>query len=102
RAGATQKHSLAVDSGYFATVADVGIVGLLVLLAIFGRVALLAQDYIRRGAREGWVVLAVLAALMIDALTRSSFIGFPSAFLEMFLLGIALSAARESALAQAP
>src|SRR5262249_20623605 len=95
--GATQKTSLAVDSGSFATVADVGIVGLAVLLAIFGRIALLARDYIRRGAREGWVVLAVLAALMIDALTRSSFIGFPSAFLEMLLLGIALSAARESA-----
>jgi O-antigen ligase len=100
--GATQKSSLAVDSGYFATVADVGIVGLLVLFAIFGRIALLAQDYIRRGAREGWLVLGVLAALMIDALTRSSFVGFPSAFLEMFVLGIALSAARESALAQTP
>lgn len=98
----TQRHSLAVDSGYFATVADVGIVGLIVLLALFGRVAALARSYLSRGAAEAWVVFAVLAALLIDALTRSSFIAFPSAFLEMFVLGIALSAARESAAAQAP
>jgi hypothetical protein len=37
--------------------------------------------------------------MLIDALTRSSFIGFPSAFLEMLVLGIALSAARETAAA---
>jgi hypothetical protein len=100
--GTTQRTSLAVDSGYFATVADVGFVGLAVLLALFGRVAVLARDYVRAGAREAWFALAVLAALLIDALTRSSFIGFPSAFLEMFVLGIALSAARESATAERP
>jgi O-antigen ligase len=99
-AGAQQRHSLAVDSGYFATVADVGLVGLIVLLALFGRAAFLARGYIRQGAKEGWLVLAILAAVLIDALTRSSFIAFPSTFLELFLVGIALSAARESATAQ--
>jgi hypothetical protein len=33
--------------------------------------------------------------LMLDALTRSSFTGFPSAFLGMLLLGLALAAAQE-------
>jgi hypothetical protein len=98
--GAKQKQSLAVDSGYFATIADVGFVGLLVLLAIFARIAYLARGYVLRGAGEAWLALAILAAILIDALTRSSFIGFPSAFLEMFVLGIALSAARESAATQ--
>jgi O-Antigen ligase len=97
--GAQQKQSLAVDSGYFATVADVGFVGLLVLLALLGRIAYLARGYALQGADEAWLALAVLAAMLIDALTRSSFIGFPSAFLEMLVLGIALSAARETAAA---
>ena len=95
--GTKQRNSLAVDSGYFATVADVGIVGLIVLLALFGRIAYLAREHVLRGADEGWLTLAILAAILADAVTRSSFIGFPSAFLEMFLLGIALNAARESA-----
>jgi O-antigen ligase len=98
--GAQQRHSLAVDSGYFATVADVGLVGLIVLLALFGRTAYLAWGYVRQGVSEGWLTLAVLAAVLIDGLTRSSFIAFPSAFLELFLIGIALSAARESAAAR--
>ena len=95
--GTKQRNSLAVDSGYFATVADVGIVGLIVLLALFGRIAYLAREHVLRGADEGWLTLAILAAILADAVTRSSFIGFPSAFLEMFLLGIALNAGRESA-----
>jgi hypothetical protein len=74
-----------VDSGYFATVADVGFVGLLVLLALLGRIAYLARGYALQGADEAWLALAVLAAMLIDALTRSSFIGFPSAFLEMLV-----------------
>ncbi len=92
--GAQQKQSLAVDSGYFATIADVGIVGLIVVLALFGRAAYLARGYALRGSREAWFALAVIAGVMIDALTRSSFIAFPSAFLEMLMIGIALNAAR--------
>jgi hypothetical protein len=94
--GARQEQSLAVDSGYFATIADVGIVGLVVLLALFGRAAYLARGYALRGSQDAWFALAVIAAVLIDALTRSSFIAFPSAFLEMLMIGIALNAARAS------
>jgi len=33
--------------------------------------------------------------LMLDALTRASFTGFPTAFLGLLLVGIALATARE-------
>jgi O-antigen ligase/polysaccharide polymerase Wzy-like membrane protein len=98
--GSQQQQSLAVDSGYFATIADVGIVGLVVLLALFGRAAYLARGYALRGSQEAWFALAVIAAVMIDALTRSSFIAFPSAFLEMLMIGIALNAARAAVTAK--
>lgn len=83
----------AVDSGYFATVADVGVLGLAVLLALFGRAVVLARAATARTRSAGWVALGVLAVMLLDALTRASFTGFPSAFLGMLLLGIALAAA---------
>jgi O-antigen ligase len=90
-----ERRTLTIDSGYFATIADVGLVGLTLLLAIFGRAALLARAAARRGSTEGWFALAAIAVLMIDALTRSSFTGFPTAFLGMLLLGLAVAAAQE-------
>jgi O-antigen ligase len=90
-----KRRSLTVDSGYFATIADVGLVGLVLLLAIFGRAAGLARAAAIRGGSEGWIALAAIAVVMIDALTRSSFTGFPSAFLGMLLVGVALAAAQE-------
>jgi O-antigen ligase len=90
-----ERRTLTIDSGYFATIADVGLVGLVLLLAIFGRAAGLAHAAALRGGSEGWIALAAIAVIMIDALTRSSFTGFPSAFLGMFLIGIALAAAKE-------
>lgn len=85
----------AVDSGYLATVADVGIVGLLVLLMLLGRLWLLGTRAARAGTGAGWVALGVLATLLLDALTRASFTGFPTAFLALLVIGIALAAARE-------
>lgn len=92
-AQAKENRTTAVDSGYFATVADVGALGLLVLLALFGRAAVLAARAARRGDQAGWVALGLLTVMLIDALTRASFTGFPSAFLGMLLLGVALAAA---------
>lgn len=89
------RRTLTIDSGYFATIADVGLVGLVLLLGIFGRAAVLGRAAALRGGSEGWFVLAAIAVLMIDALTRSSFTGFPTAFLGMLLLGLALAAAEE-------
>ena len=83
-----------VDSGYLATVADVGIVGLAVLLALFGRLVALAARAARQQKDAGWLALGLLVTLLLDALARSSFTGFPTAFLALLLVGLALSAAR--------
>jgi hypothetical protein len=85
----------AVDSGYLATVADVGIVGLLVELALFARVFALGLRHVRRGTVKGWLPVSLLLALMLDAVTRASFTGFPTAFLGVLIIGVALAALDE-------
>jgi hypothetical protein len=91
-----QRRSLAIDSGYFATIADVGIVGLVVLLAFFARASALAIFGIQRGSRWGWLALALIIVMTLDAVARASFTGFPTAFIGMLLLGTALAAAAPS------
>ena len=93
--GAATSDAQAVDSGYLATIADVGLVGLAVLLTLFTRLTTDALNSARRGLDEGWFGLAVMATLLIDALTRASFTGFPTAFLGLLLVGVSISAASE-------
>jgi hypothetical protein len=93
---ALEASSSVVDSGYFATVADVGVVGLIVLLALFGRLIALARRAIVRGHAAGWVAAGLLATILLDAVTRASFNGFPTAFLGLLLVGLALAAAEEA------
>jgi uncharacterized membrane protein YhaH (DUF805 family) len=85
--------NVAVDSGYLATMADVGIVGLLVQLALFWRLLSLGAKAARAGDRAGWVALALMSSMMLDALTRASFTGFPTAFVGLLLVSTALAAA---------
>lgn len=87
----------AVDSGYLATIADVGLVGLGVLLLLLIWLFTLAGRAARTGLDEGWVALGLLTALCLDALTRASFTGFPTAFLGLLLTGVCLASARETA-----
>ena len=51
--GRADAQTRAVDSGYLATIADVGVVGLAVLLALFARLLVLATRAIRRGYDAG-------------------------------------------------
>ena len=95
--GTTQ--SSAVDSGYLATVADVGFAGLAVLLALYFRLVALGAAAARDGRNSGWVALGLLAVILIAALTGSAFTAYPGAFLGLLLVGIALSAARVEELA---
>jgi uncharacterized membrane protein YhaH (DUF805 family) len=92
----------AVDSGYLATVADVGVVGLVIELALFARIMTLGARRVRTGDTEGWLPISILLALMLDALTRASFTGFPTAFLGFFLIGISLAALREGDTSRGP
>jgi hypothetical protein len=80
---------LAVDSGYLATVADVGLVGLSLLLLLFMRILTLARRGLRH-ASQGWLVIALVTIMLIDALTRASFTSYPNAFLGFLLIGLAL------------
>jgi hypothetical protein len=91
----------AVDSGYFATVSDVGFIGLAVLLLLYGRLFALAVIAARRGLYQGWVAASLLVVLALDATTRDSFAGFPTAFVGLLLVGNVLAATREQLLQEA-
>lgn len=97
-----KRDASAVDSGYFALIADIGFVGLVVFLALAARLFSLAKRAVDRGIREGWVAIAFLVVILLDAVTRDSFTGFPTAFLGMLLVGLALSAAAAAAEARGP
>lgn len=89
------KDVYAVDSGYFALIADIGLIGLAVFLALIWRVAMLSRRAISRGYDEGWLALGFMLVLLLDAVTRATFTGFPTAFLGFLLVGLALGAANE-------
>ena len=90
-----ERDASAVDSGYFALIADIGFIGLVAFLALAGRLFSLAKRAIDRGSRYGWVTVGLLTVLLLDAVTRDSFTGFPPAFLGMLLVGLSVAAADE-------
>jgi O-antigen ligase len=89
----TAKRGTVVDSAYLAVATDIGFVGLAILLALLGRLAVLARAAAVAGAREGWVALGVLVVMLLDALTRESLTGFPTAYIGMLVVGLALASA---------
>jgi hypothetical protein len=84
-----------VDSGYVGTVADVGLVGLAALLALFGRLLVLGAAAAREHKDAGWVALGLLVMMLIAAVFGAEFTSFPNAFLGLLLVGVALAAVRE-------
>jgi O-antigen ligase len=92
----TSNAQAAVDSGYLSTVADVGIVGLLAFVGLLARLVTLSWRSARSYQRSGWLALGLLTVMMMDALTRDSFTGFPTAFLGMLLVGLCLAADRDA------
>jgi O-antigen ligase len=92
---AREAEAAVVDSSYFAALADVGIIGLALILALFGRLLALAAPALRRRRRTGALALGLLAIMAIDPLARESLTGFPTAFLGFLLIGLALSAAED-------
>ena len=86
----------AVDSGYFALIADVGLIGLVVFLVLSARLFALAKHAVDRGRQEGWLAIGFLIVILLDAVTRDSFTGFPTAYLGMLLIGVSLAATREA------
>lgn len=92
---ARANNNIDIDSGYFATVADIGLVGLAALLALNARLAVLGRRAALQGSTAGWLVLGLLSVFLIDSITRESFSAFPTAFLGLLLMGIGLAAAAE-------
>jgi O-antigen ligase len=78
-----------VDSSYFAVIADVGVLGLAILIAFFARIIEKARAAAREGGRSGWLALGLLTATLLDALTRESFTGFPTAYMALLVIGVA-------------
>jgi len=78
-----------VDSSYFVVIADIGLIGLGLLLAFFGKILVKARAAVRAGERSGWLAIGLLAVTALDALTRESFTGFPTAYIAMLLVGVA-------------
>jgi hypothetical protein len=87
-AGSTRGGSV-VDSSYFAVIADVGVVGLALLIAVFARIFEKARTVARAGNRSGWLAMGLLTVTLLDALTRESFTGFPTAYIALLLVGVA-------------
>jgi hypothetical protein len=86
----------AVDSGYLSTVADIGIIGLLAFAGLLARLFTLAWRSARSYQRSGWLAVGLLTVMLMDALTRDSFTGFPTAFLGMLLVGLCIAADRDA------
>jgi O-antigen ligase len=86
-----QQDYTAVDSAYFATVADVGLVGLAVFLLLLTCLVARAVGATKASGPRKWLALAWLAVILIDAATRESFTGFPTAFIGMLVVGLALA-----------
>jgi O-antigen ligase len=90
------RSTAAADSGYLATTADVGFIGLALLLAIFGRMLVLLRRGTARGEDAAWFGVAIIVVFMVDAALRSSLTGFPAAHLGMLLIGLSLAATKVS------
>jgi O-antigen ligase/polysaccharide polymerase Wzy-like membrane protein len=90
------RSTAAADSGYLATTADVGFIGLALLLAILGRMLVLLRRGTARGEDAAWFGVAIIVVFMVDAALRSSLTGFPAAHLGMLLIGLSLAATKVS------
>lgn len=102
-AASTQGGNLqSLDSSYLATLADVGLVGLVLLLFIAGRAVVLAARSTARGSSAGWIALGTVGLLFLDSTTRTSLTAFPFGYIGLYVLGAALAAGEiQSALAGA-
>jgi O-antigen ligase len=93
----SSKQGTVVDSAYLAVATDIGFIGLAIFVLLLVRLLFLAWRIASTGAAEGWVALGVLVVMLLDALTRESLTGFPTAYVGMLLVGLAFAsvAARE-------
>jgi hypothetical protein len=89
----TQLTSL--DNSYLQVVADVGLLGLAVLLVAGARVCSLLRPGVRRRSPPALAGAGILLVVAVDGLTRTSLTAFPFGFVALLALGSALAAARQ-------
>jgi hypothetical protein len=56
---------------------------------VFARIFEKARTVARAGNRSGWLAMGLLTVTLLDALTRESFTGFPTAYIALLLVGVA-------------
>ena len=88
----TKPPTAAADSGYLATLSDVGLIGLALLLTLFGRIIVLFRRAIAHGEQLGWFGIGLVTVMLLDAALRSSFTGFPTADIVFLLVGLTVAA----------
>jgi hypothetical protein len=94
--------TLAADSGYLATLSDVGLVGVAFMLTMFGRILVLLRRAVARNEQLAWFGAGVVVVLMLDAALRSSLTGFPTADIAFLFAGLTIAATNRPERSEAP
>ena len=98
----SSREAILVDSAYLAIASDVGLLGIVLFLALLTRLLHLAWRAAAYGVASGWIALGLLTVLALDALTRESVTGFPTAYVTMLLVGLATATWGRDVRATAP
>jgi hypothetical protein len=86
-------NSAFIDSSWGQVLSDVGLVGVLALLAWVVAYCWWLSQPAREGSGPAWLALAVLAVSVVDWLSRTTLGSYPTGFTTLYLLGLATSAA---------
>ncbi len=85
-------NSAFIDSSWGQVLSDVGLVGVLALLAWVVAYCWWMARPAREGSGPAWLALAVLAVSVVDWLSRTTLGSYPTGFATLYLLGLATGA----------
>jgi hypothetical protein len=88
----TTAAATSIDSSYLALISDVGLPGLLLVLAVFARIVAIGLAAIRIDSTAGSVLLGMVLVVAIDGVTRSSLTQFPFGPIALLAIGVAVAA----------
>lgn len=87
---ASNEDLTSIDNSYLAVLADIGLPGVMLVLAlgvlVLARVLVRGLDY-----SPGWCVLGIVAVIAVDSLTRTSLTAFPFGYISLYLVGVGLA-----------
>jgi hypothetical protein len=82
-----------LDSSWAQVLSDVGLVGVVALLAVVVAYARWLSGPARGDSGAAWLGLAVLAVSVVDWISRTTLGSYPTGFMTFYLLGLATGAA---------